>query len=200
MTAFHNVRFPTDISYGSSGGPEYSTDIVITHSGYEQRNVNWQEARAVYNVTHGVKTKEQLDALIAFFRARRGRAYGFRFKDWADYAVTGQEIGIGDGVITEFQLVKTYSSGEEVVTRNVYKPVDNSVVIYVDNMEQVSGVSIDTDTGLVTFTSPPANTAVIKADFEFDVPVRFDTDRLSASLDNYGVHSWSNITLVEVRL
>ena len=73
MPSFHEVQFPCDISYGSSGGPEFSTDVVITHSGYEQRNINWSEARARYNVTHGVKTQSQLDVLIAFFRARCGR-------------------------------------------------------------------------------------------------------------------------------
>src|SRR5688500_4642354 len=109
--AFIEIRFPTDISYGSGGGPEYSTDIVITQSGYEQRNANWAQARASYNVAHGVKTQAQLDTLIAFFRARKGRADGFRFKDWTDYQATGQALGTGDGVQTGFQLVKSYSSG-----------------------------------------------------------------------------------------
>jgi len=200
MTSFHEVRFPDDISYGSSGGPEFSTDVVITHSGYEQRNINWSAARAVYNVAHGVKTQSQLETLIAFFRARRGRAYGFRFKDWADYSATGQAIGTGDNATTTFQLVKTYSSGSETVTRNVNKPVDNSVVIYVDDVEQSSGVSYDATTGVVTFSSAPATDAAITADFEFDVPVRFDNDRLSASLDSYGVNSWRDIPLVEIRV
>lgn len=115
--AFVEVRFPTDIAYGSAGGPEYSTDIVITQSGYEQRNVNWSQARARYNVAHGVKTQEQLDTLIAFFRARKGRADGFRFKDWTDYQATAQRIGTGDGAMTAFQLKKNYSSGSIVESR-----------------------------------------------------------------------------------
>jgi uncharacterized protein (TIGR02217 family) len=200
MTAFHEVQFPSDISYGSSGGPEYSTDIVITNSGYEQRNINWVDARAVYNISYGVKTQSQLDALIAFFRARKGRAYGFRFKDWSDYSVTAQNIGTGNAVLTQFQLKKTYTSGGETVTRIVNKPVGNSVHIYVDGLLQSSGVSYSTTTGLVTFTSPPANDKAITATFEFDVPVRFDTDRLIASLDSYGVGSWNNVNLVEVRI
>lgn len=199
MTSFHEVRFPEDISYGSSGGPEYFTDVIITSSGHEQRNINWSQARSSYNVAHGIKTQSQLDSLIAFFRARKGKAYGFRFKDWTDYSASGQIIGTGDGSTTTFQLVKTYTSGGQTETRNVYKPVDNSVVIYVDNVEQESGVSVNTTTGVVTFTSAPVAAAVIKADFEFDVPVRFDTDRLSASLDSYGVSSWLDIGLVEVR-
>jgi len=198
--SFHEVQFPTDIAYGSSGGPSFSTDVVITHSGAEQRNSNWSQARAVYNVSHGVKTQSQLDNLIAFFRARQGRAYGFRFKDWSDYSAVGQQIGTGDDSTVAFGLVKSYTSGSQTVSRNVYKPMDNSVDIYVDSVLQESGVSVDITTGVVTFDSAPAADEVITADFEFDVPVRFDTDILSASLDSYGVNSWSDIRLVEVRV
>lgn len=199
MPGFHEVQFPTDISYGS-GGPEFSTDVVITHSGYEQRNVNWSDARAVYNVSHGVKTQTQLDSLIAFFRSRQGKAYGFRFKDWSDYSVSGQQIGVGDGAETQFQLIKQYISPPTTISRDIKKPVDGTLTVYFDGIEQVSGVSLDSVSGVVTFSSAPASAVVITADFEFDVPVRFDTDRLSASLDSYGVNSWNNIPIVEVRV
>ena len=195
---FVEVQFPADISYGSSGGPEYATDIVASTSGYEQRNVNWQQARARYNVAHGVKTKAQLDALIAFFRARKGRAYGFRFKDWTDYQGT-ETLGTGDGVKTQFQLIKTYVSGSIVEARTITKPVSGSVQVYKNAVLQTSGAAVDTMTGMVTFTAAPAAGQVITASYQFDVPVRFDTDKLSASLDAYGIHSWLDITLVEVR-
>ena len=99
---FVEEQFPTDISYGSSGGPEFSTDIVTAQSGHEQRNSNWAEARARYNVAHGVKSQTQLDALIAFFRARKGRACGFRFKDWIDYKASNQLLGQGMAVPRPF--------------------------------------------------------------------------------------------------
>lgn len=197
--AFVEVQFPTDISYGSAGGPEYATDVVASASGYEQRNINWSEARARYNVAHGVKTKAQLDTLIAFFRARKGRAIGFRFKDWTDYQAT-ETLGAGDGVRTQFQLIKTYSSGAVSETRTIRKPVAGTVQVFKNAVLQASGVSVDTTTGLVTFASAPAVGQVISASFQFDVPVRFDTDKLSASLDAYGIHSWLDIPLVEVRV
>lgn len=200
MSGFHEVQFPSDISYGSSGGPEFSTDVVITHSGHEQRNANWSEARAVYNVSHAIKTKTQLDSLISFFRARQGRAYGFRFKDWSDYSVKAQKIGTGNGVLTQFQLVKEYVSFATTISRNIKKPVTGTLKIFLNGVEKTSGVSLDSATGIVTLTPAPASGVIISADFEFDVPVRFDTDRLSASLDNYGVNSWNNIPIVEVRV
>lgn len=150
-------------------------------------------------MAHGVKTRAQLDALIAFFRARKGRAYGFRFKDWSDFQATGQALGTGDGSRTAFQLVKTYTSGGVSEARIIRKPVAGSVQVYVNGVLAASGVTVDTASGLVTFTTAPASGALISADFEFDVPVRFDTDTLSASLDAYGVQSWLDIPLVEIR-
>lgn len=198
--AFVETRFPADISYGSAGGPEYSTDIIMIQSGYEQRNINWSAARARYNVAYGVRTQPQLDALIAFFRARKGRADGFRFKDWTDYKTTAQTIATGNGSTTVFPLIKTYVSGSTSETRTIAKPVAGTINIYLDGVLQTSGVTVSTLTGLVTFTAAPANGKIITADFEFDVPVRFDTDRLSASLDSYGISSVHDIPLVEIRI
>jgi uncharacterized protein (TIGR02217 family) len=197
--SFVEIQFPPDISYGSSGGPVYTTDIVITAGGHEQRNVQWQQARARYNVAHGVKTKTQLAQLITFFRARKGRAHGFRFKDWTDYQLINQQIGIGDGVRKTFPLIKTYTSGGVTETRSITKPVAGTISIAVNGTAISSGVSVATTSGVVTFTTAPTNGAVITASCEFDVPVRFDTDRLSATLDEYGVHSWLDISLIEVR-
>lgn len=197
---FAETRFPTDIAYGSSGGPEYATDIVTTQSGHEQRNINWQDARARYNVAHGVKTKGQLAALIAFFRARKGRAHGFRFKDWTDYQGIAEPIGIGDGAKTVFQLTRSYANGGVNEARIITKPVSGTVKLYANGVQQMGGFGIDHATGAVTFTAAPANAVAITADFEFDVPVRFDTDRLSASLDAYGSHSWQDIPLIEIRM
>ncbi len=197
--SFHEIRFPTDISYGSSGGPEFSTDIVITDSGHEQRNINWSEARARYNVAHGVKTETQLMELISFFRARKGRAYGFRFKDWSDFKASNQNLGSGDGVKTSFQLVKRYQSSV-IVTRDIKKPVSGSVKVYKNGVMQLSGYSVDHANGTVIFSSAPASLMTISADFEFDVPVRFDTDRLAARMESYGSNSWNDIPLVEVRV
>lgn len=199
-TTFHDVRFPTDISFGSTGGPGFSTDIVALQSGHEQRQINWSAARSVYNVAQGVRSQSQLDQLIAFFRTRQGRAHAFRFKDWLDYSATSQVIGTGDGSETDFQLTKTYTSGAETASRSVTKPVDSSVDIYVDSVLQSSGYTVDNSNGMVTFAVAVSAGEVVSADFQFDVPVRFDTDRLSASIDDYGVHSWQDIPLIEVRV
>ena len=197
---FVETQFPTDISYGSSGGPQYATDIIISQSGHEQRNINWAEARARYNVAHGVKTKAQLDTLIAFFRARKGRAYGFRFKDWTDYKGVDQLIAVADGSTYSYPLIKTYESHDVTETRRITKPVTGTVRVYVNDVEVESGLSVDYTTGMLTFIVAPVMGAQIHADFEFDVPVRFDTDRLSATMEAYGVHSWQDIALIEVRV
>ncbi len=110
MSGFHEVQFPPDISYGASGGPGYSTTVVTTVSGHERRNANWAMARGRWNVAHGLKKREQVAELIAFFRARRGRAYGFRFKDWTDYQAFAQSLGVGDGAATSVSLPASTAS------------------------------------------------------------------------------------------
>lgn len=197
--SFSETRFPVDVSYGSAGGPEFSTDIVITHSGHEQRNSNWAEARLRFNVAYGVRSAEQLAEVIAFFRARKGQAEGFRYKDWTDFQGLAEVLGTGNGSNTQFQLVKHYVSGATQKQRVITKPVAGAVQAYVNGMAAAIS-AVNTSTGIITLASAPANGTTITADFEFDVPVRFATDRLSASLDNYGVYSVRELPLVEIRI
>ncbi len=193
-------RFPTDISYGSTGGAIFSTNITSNAAGYEKRNRQWEQARCAYNVAHGVKSKAQIDELISFFRAHKGRSYAFRFKDWSDFQGVNQQIGLGDGVRKNFQLVKNYISGDKIDIRSINKPVDNGALIYVNNTLQSDGVNVNYTTGVANFTTAPAIGAIITADYEFDVWVRFETDQISTRLDDYGVYSWNEILLVEVRV
>jgi uncharacterized protein (TIGR02217 family) len=185
---------------GATGGPEFATTVVATGSGHEKRNDNWAEARGRWDVASGLKKQAQIDELIAFFRARRGKAYGFRFKDWTDYKATGQVLGMGDGALTQFQLVKHYPSGSVIKVRTIAKPVAGTVKVYLDSVEQLSGWSLDTTTGLVTFSTPPAPGDEVTADFEFDVPVRFDTDHMAVTIETYRLHAWQQIPIVELRL
>lgn len=156
MASFVEVQFPPAIALGATGGATFSTDIITTFGGYEQRAINWAESRGRWNIATGIKSQADIETIIAFYRARSGRAVGFRFKDWSDYsaAATAAEIGTGDGNETEFQLRKQYISGGVTINRDITKPVAGTVTIYVDGVEQTSGVSVDTTTGIVTFTAP----------------------------------------------
>ena len=192
--SFVEVQFPSDISYGATGGPMFLTDVVATVSGHEQRNSKWSQARARYNVASGVKTETQWQALISFFRARRGKAVGFRFKDWGDFKAVNQPLLSLSG--TQYQLVKQYVSGAVVSERIITKPVAGTVKLYRNSILQASGWSIDTTTGIITTSL----TGTLTVDFDFDVPVRFDTDELALSLDSFNAGSWNNISLIEVRV
>ena len=132
MDGFHEVRFPLDISLRGSGGPQRKTDIVMLGSGREQRNARWERSRRRYEAGYGIKTLAALSAVIAFFEERRGRLYGFRWRDRSDYssglpgaAVTplDQTIGQGDGTKAVFQLIKTYGAAFAPYTRAIVKPV-----------------------------------------------------------------------------
>ena len=138
MVAFHEVQFPPKIAYGASGGAEFNTSISTSFAGFEQRNVNWQKSRGKWDVSTGLKTKGDMDTLQAFFRSRYGKAYGFRFKDWSDYQAVGQNIGTGNGVLTSFQLTKTYTSGSYSYVREIKKPVSGTVKIYLNSVLQTA--------------------------------------------------------------
>ncbi len=206
--AFHEVRFPDDISRGARGGPERRTQIVELASGDEERNASWANSRRRYDAAYGIRRADDLAAVVAFFEARNGRLYGFRWKDWADYksclpsgtlSAMDQVIGTGDGTTTAFQLVKAYASGAQAWNRTITKPVAGTVRVAIDGVEQTSGWSVDTTTGIVSFTTAPAAGATITAGFEFDVPVRFDTDTLDVTLDIERLGSITSIPLIEVR-
>jgi uncharacterized protein (TIGR02217 family) len=204
---FHDIRFTTAISFHSTGGPERRTEIVTLGSGFEERNAVWANSRRRYDVGTGVKTLDDLHAVIAFFEARTARLTGFRLKDFADFkscapgidvTATDQAIGTGNGTATTFALSKTYTSGPSSWTRTIKKPVSGTVVVAVNGTLQTSGVSTDTTTGVVTFVTAPAASATITAGFEFDVPVRFDTDTLSINLADFAAGEIPSIPLVEV--
>ncbi|XAI96056.1 hypothetical protein [Microcystis phage Mwe-JY26] len=197
--SFHEVRFPEHISYGSKGGPKFKTTVLALDSGYEQRNIDWAEAKAEYDVSHGIKSRDEMDELRSFFLARRGRAYGFRFKDWADFTAVGQQIGVGNGVATQFQMIKTYASGGFSYGRPLRKLVSGTLTQVLVNGVPAT-FTVNNNTGVVTMNSAPANGTIITVPYvEFDVPVRFDTDHLDAEHDFWEHQSWNSIPLVELR-
>ncbi|MDX5349979.1 MAG: DUF2460 domain-containing protein [Paracoccaceae bacterium] len=206
--AFHEVRFPEAISRGARGGPERRTQVVELASGDEERNASWANSRRRYDIAYGIRRADDLATVVAFFEARNGRLHGFRFKDWADYksclpsqtpGPLDQQIGIGDGTRTTFALVKRYTSGAQTWTRAITRPVAGTTRIALGGVEQAEGWAVDPISGFVTFAAPPANGAAITAGFEFDVPVRFDTDTLDVTLDLERMGSIPSIPLLEIR-
>lgn len=204
---FHDVLFPIEISYGSTGGPRFSTEIITVASGSEFRNQNWSESRAEFNASSGLQSQDELALLISFFQARAGRTHSFRYRDWSDYTSalnhiddatsTDQVIGIGDGVATSFQLKKFYPSGPVSRERIITKPVVGSVVAAIQGID-TTNFTVNSLTGIITFDTAPADGDSISVGFVFDVPARFDTDMLSVSLDTYQSGSVS-VPIVEVR-
>ncbi|WCJ63245.1 TIGR02217 family protein [Agrobacterium tumefaciens] len=210
MAAFHEVRFPLRLALGVSGGPVRRTDIVNLSNGRENRNQRWRNARRAYDAGSGIRSVADLYEVLAFFEARRGELYGFRFRDPVDFktcppgettAATDQRIGTGDGLATGFQLVKTYADAGGSFSRRIDKPVDGSVIVSVEGGKAApTDVSVDHATGMVTFRAgrvPPAG-AAIRAGFEFDVPVRFAIDRIDINMTAFEAGRIPSIPLMEI--
>ncbi len=206
--SFHEVQFPPSISVGSTGGPEWRTEIATLDSGHERRNGPWSEARRRYDAALGIRKIEEIVKVVEFFNARRGRLYGFRWKDWLDYksclateapSPLDQTLGVGDGTRREFQLVKRALSGGAHYDREIRKPVTDSVLIAVGGTA-TTAFTVDPTTGIVILAAAPPAGAQVTAGFEFDVPVRFDTDSLMAQADMAHLASIPSIPIVEIRL
>jgi uncharacterized protein (TIGR02217 family) len=206
MSAFHEVRLPLALAFGSSGGPECATDVARLASGAESRNARWEGSRRRWEVGGAAVKTDVAHELVAFFEARRGRMHGFRFRDPVDWkscapsqapAATDQALGIGDGEATAFHLMKRYASGGVFRDRRIAKPVEDTVLVAVDGAA-TTAVDVDSETGVVTFEEAPAVGAVLTAGFEFDVAVRFDTDRLDVMLAGHDAVRVVRAPLVEI--
>jgi uncharacterized protein (TIGR02217 family) len=206
MSLFHEVRLPLALAFGVSGGPERATDVARLASGAESRNARWAGSRRRWDAGGAVVTADAAHELVAFFEARRGRMYGFRFRDPVDWkscapsqaiAATDQPLGTGDGARAAFQLAKRYGSGETAWERAIAKPVTGTVIVAV-NGAVTGAVTADATTGVVTFVTPPATGAVLTAGFEFDVPVRFDADRLEVALAGHDAVRVMRAPLAEI--
>jgi len=209
--SFHEIRFPASLSFGSVGGPERRTDVVTLANGFEERNSPWAHSRRRYDAGLGLRSLEDMELLIAFFEARQGQVYGFRWKDWSDYKSArasaevdfrDQEIAQGDGDTSVFQIAKTYRSGSVSYRRPITKPVAGSLRLGLGQEELQEGVdfTLNSTTGQVTLSHPPEQGITVVAGFEFDVPVRFDTDRILTSVSSFQAGEAPNVPVLEVRV
>ncbi len=209
--SFHEVRFPATLSFGSAGGPQRRTEVVTLINGFEERNSPWAHSRRRYDAGLGMRSLDDVEALISFFEARRGQLHAFRWKDWSDYkssmaskevSYRDQVIAIGDDVKARFQLVKTYHSGPHTYERPIRKPVAGTVKIGVsgDGLRESVDYEVDSSTGTIDFAHPPNFGTEITAGFEFDVPVRFDTDQIQTSVASFKAGDVPNVPIVEVRV
>lgn len=199
--ALHNVRLPVDVERGAKGGPGFKTTVTVLANGFEQRNIDWAQQRSEYDVSYGIGTKQHYKVVLNFFYVRRGKAFGFRFKDWVDYLSERGSIGTGTGVKTAFQLVKLYTDAGGTYARNIHCPVQGTLKIWKNNVLQTETThyTVNYTTGVVTFLVAPTNGHAIEAEMEFDVPVRFDTDSLMTVLQWVEAGQTQSIPLVELR-
>ncbi|MBT0667770.1 DUF2460 domain-containing protein [Novosphingobium profundi] len=207
MQAFDDVLYPLALGRDATVMPEFSTSVSVTASGFERRNSLWSNARLRFDVGPGVRSEAELGLLIAFFRARRGPARGFRLRDPSDFSSAGmtevpgamdQVLGTGDGVTAAFPLVKRYGEGEAVQVRRVTRPEADSLLVSIDGELQLGNWTLG-DAGIVTFETAPHAGADVRAGFLFDVPVRFAEDQLEISGAAFAAGEAPSVPILEIR-
>lgn len=213
FASFHDVRFPVAISFGATGGPERRNEIVTLTSGREKRNSRFSQSRHHYDAGTGVRSLRDLHEVLSFFEARRGSLHAFRFRDPFDMksclpdetpSILDQTIGTGDATAARFKLIKTYGDGQDAYLRHIALPDPATLKIGVNGVPATASVDFhfEEQMGEVVFQAaaiPPVG-AVVTAGYEFDVPVRFDTDRMSLSLTAFKAGQIPTIPLIEVQL
>lgn len=212
LSHFHDVVFPTAISFGATGGPERRNEIIALTSGRERRNARLAHSRRRYDAGTGVRSLADIHAVLAFFEARRGSLHAFRFRDPFDQKSCApdqtanpadQVLGTGDGTNRRFALTKSYGAGDDAYVRPIALPVSGTLRVAVGGEEAApADFAFDAVTGEVVFEAgaTPEADAVVTAGYEFDVPVRFDGERLSLSLTAFKAGQIPTIPLVEVML
>lgn len=214
---FEEVLFPPTFAERSESGPQYDAIISSGASGIDQRIGQFLAPKIAFQVDQAVQSLSDMEVLLRFFHARRGKLVGFLALDYTDFQARDHLFAIGDGTTASFQLTKTYSSGGfsqvRPITRVVYPTAiyiggvlvtDVQVLDTENGFEVLRGTHLITplasvsSTGIVQFTTPPGNGVELRWTGMFYVPVRFDTDELDLTLDGPDVTSWSRIGLVEI--
>lgn len=222
----HNIVFNTQVSQGARGGPQFFTTMMVATGGFEKSQANWSAGKCRYDVGHVIESRTKLAYVLAFFRARQGKAYGFLFRDPTDFyagmiwsanalapSATPEVLPVvGDGSTTAFQLTKTYADSAATVVRTITRPIQTDFVTGASVAPTIyqylagtwtliasANYSVNYTTGVVTFTTAPSVGVQIGWSGQFYVPVRFDTDEMNVTLEAAGVGEWQSIPLVEIR-
>ncbi len=205
--SFHDVRLPARLAFGSTGGVERRTEIVTLTSGHERRSSPWAAGRRRWLIGAQLRSLSDMATLVAFFEARRGRLFGFRYRDFSDDRsclpgqnpqATDQTLGVGDGSQTVFALIKSYGVGVDAFERRITRPIADSVRAAVDGSE-LDPAQFNVEDGTVALAEAPGAGAIVSAGFYFDVPVRFDTDRIETTLESFEAGRMAPVALIEIR-
>lgn len=206
LQAFDDILYPFPLGRTSAVSPEFSTSVSVTSSGHERRNSLWSDARLHFDVGPGIRSEEELSELIGFFRARRGAARGFRITDPFDHSsnnmtaaptMNDQLLGMGDGLTSDFALIKTYGEGAEAQIRPITRARPETLQVSVGGAPE-NGWTLEPGGMLRLLSAPPAG-AEVRAGFLFDVPVRFAEDRIDISGINFAAGEAPSVPLIEIR-
>jgi uncharacterized protein (TIGR02217 family) len=220
MNRFVDEYAPSEMpGFPCVSSPRWSTAITQVDSGAEQVNQRWQHPLYRYTLPSAVRDHDVFEAVRDQWLTMRGPAHTWPFRDPLDFASVplatpnvapaitflDQELGIGDGAVRQFQLVKRYTRGSQIYTRTIHLPIESSVVVSVGGVDTEAfspplAWTVSRPGGVIEFDVPPSPGQIVRAGFLFDVEVRFESDdAFDGIVKTYQVSGFADITLVEVR-
>lgn len=194
--AFIEARLLDRVSYGFQIGPQFLVNIKSLVNGNEKRQKKWDlfKWRGVAPYSRIRPVDHQ--ALLGAFLSAGGPTDGFRVKNWMDWKVVNQAIGVAPSGSTPVQLIRTYDLfGGITYTRTVRKPVAGTVVMRQAGI--VKAGTFSTSTGLFTPTTAWTPGDLLEADFEYDIPMRFVSEYLPFTEEEWEART-GEIELIEV--
>ncbi|MCY4505057.1 MAG: DUF2460 domain-containing protein [Hyphomicrobiales bacterium] len=207
---FHDVRLQDALKVGAGGSAGFSTQLMTTASGFEHRNARWFAPRRRYEVYIGTRPLSELRRLQSFFLERCGRLHGFLWRDIIDYRSrafraplandqTMKRLSDDGRVWAFFKGLKSPPRLKRL--RRIFKPVASSVLLAHNRVPiPPEQYVVHAAHGVIAFHAGHYRTEGVTAGFEFDVPVRFDTDRLEIRMVTDIAGNCEPIPLMEIRV
>ena len=215
MIVIDPVRLPEDVERGAQVGPQFQTSLIPLSSGREQANRDWIEHRIIADISYGIQKaypesdedlEEGFRRIVDFFMLRNGRFRGFLFKNPLDSVGKKEKCYPHPTSNTLFQLSKTIADEANSYKWKITHPDVTKFTLYhkqgnaYQELPTQGGNGFPAwqheANGIIKFASPIGDN--VYADFEYFVPMRFDTDLMRVQLTRVELGAIPEITIQQV--
>lgn len=189
------VTLPDRVALDAITGRLFQTSVTGLGSGFEHRNIDWPLGRFQAQIGLAAMSLEDARAVLDFFYARRGRARAFYWLDKVEYIGSNELLGTGDGSRVAFQIVRNHTSGAVTYAQAIKYLVSGSLSVTVNGTPTAA---YTLSNGVITLNTPPPAGQLVRASFQYYIPVRFDVDFVGLQQMGAGNYRFPDLRIIEV--